>query len=113
VAEDVQRADRPLLVQQRHDQLRRHARDDRDVARVGRDVVDEQRHLARDRGADQAPPEFQGQRRDAVGIAHGVRGQQLAAPLVEQVDGERVELDEPRNQLRDSAGAARRGRGPP
>ena len=53
VAQDVQRADRPLLVQQRHHQLRGHAGNDRDVARVGCDVVDEQRHLAADGGADQ------------------------------------------------------------
>jgi hypothetical protein len=91
----------PLLVRERHDDFRRHAGNEVDVARVGRDVVHEQRHLAVDRGADEPAPALQRASARRCRVAHGVRRQQLAAPLVEQVHGEGVELDEARDQLRD------------
>ncbi len=81
-------------MQQRHDDLRRHAGHELDVARIGREVVDEERLLAGDRGADQPLPELQPKRFGAVGIADGVGDLQLAAALVEEVDGERFERDQ-------------------
>ena len=65
-AEEVERADRLRLVQQRHDDLRGHAGHELDVARIGREVVDEERLLARDRGADQPLTELQPERLVAV-----------------------------------------------
>ena len=53
-AEDVERANRPRLVHQRHDDLRVHAGHELDVARIGCQVVDEQRLLGRDRDADES-----------------------------------------------------------
>ncbi len=103
-AEDVQRADRPRLVQQRHDDLGVHARHELDVARIGRQVVDEQRLLAGDRRADEAVPRASAAGSVGVGarrVADRVRRTQLAAPLVEQVHGERLERDQPADQSRD------------
>ena len=101
VAEDVERADRPLLLQQRHHQLRRHPRDDRHVARVAGHVVDEQRHLAGDGGADQPLALLEPRRFGALGIADRVGDAQVVPPLVEQVDGKGVELDQARDELGD------------
>ena len=99
-AEEVERADRLRLVHQRHDDLRGHARHELDVARIGREIVDEERLLAGDRGANQALSELQPKRFVAVGIADGIGGLQLAAPLVEQIDGERFERDETADEQR-------------
>ena len=54
IREQVERADHLALVPQRHRQVRLHALDDADVARIGGDVVDEDRPLLGDRRADQA-----------------------------------------------------------
>src|SRR5262249_36994466 len=67
----------------------------------GRDVVHEQRHLAGHCGADEPVPELELQRARGLRIPDGIRDAQIAAPLVEQIDGERVELDQPRDEPRD------------
>ena len=72
---------------------------DLDVARIGVDVVDQQRRLSGDGGADQALAELQPHRFVAVRIADRVGDRQFAAALVEQIDRERVELDEPGDEL--------------
>ncbi len=100
-AEEVERADRLRLVQQRHDDLRRHARHELHVARIGREVVDHERLVARDRGADEPVTELEAKRLVARRIPDGVRGLQLAAPLVEEVDRERLERDQPADEDRD------------
>ena len=100
-AEDVQRADRLRLVQQRHDDLRCHAGHELDVARIGREVVDEQRLLAGDTAAPTRPcPSFSRSGSSRVGIADGVGGLQLAAAFVEQVDGKRFERDQAADEAR-------------
>ena len=100
VAENVERADGPLLVDQRHHELRRHPRDEVDVSRIVLDVVDEQRHLAEDRGADESLARLQPNRDVALRVADRVRDAHVGAALVEQVDGEGVELDEPCDERR-------------
>ena len=69
-----------------------------DVARIRCEIVDEQRLLAGDRGADETLTELQAQRFVVVRIADRVGHPQLAAPLVEQVDGERLERDQPADE---------------
>ena len=100
-AEDVQRADRPRLVPERHHHLGSHAGHELDVARIGRDVVHEQRCFAGDRGADQTDPRTQPDRLFRFRVPDGVRQPQLPPPFVEQVHRERLERDQPADQLRD------------
>ena len=102
VAEQVQRADHAPLAPQRHDQLRVRAGHRLDVARIGVDVVDENRLPFGDRRADQAVADLQPQRpRDIFRIADRVGDRQLLAVRIEQVDGKRLELRQPRDELRD------------
>ena len=102
VAEKIQRADHAALAAQRHDELGVRAGHGFDVARIGVDVVDEDRLPFGDRGADQALPHLHPQRaRDVVGIADRVRDRQLLAPRIEQVHGERLELRQAGDELRD------------
>ena len=98
MAEDVQRADRPRLVPERHHELRLHAGHELDIAGVGRHVVHEQRLLARDGGADEADPGTQLDRPFGFRIPDRVGHAQLAAALLEQVDRERIERDQPADQ---------------
>ena len=58
VAEQVERADHLALVAQRHRQLRLRARHHREVARILIDVVEQDRPLFGDRGADRALPDL-------------------------------------------------------
>ena len=62
VAEQIERADHAAFAAQRHDQLGVRAGHRFDVARIGVNVVDEQRLPIRDRGADQALPDLHAQR---------------------------------------------------
>ena len=98
--EEIQRPDGFRLVHQRHDDLRCHAGHEFDVARVGREVVDEERLLRRHGGADQPLPELQPERFVAVRIADGVLDLQLVAAIVEQVDGKRFERDQAADENR-------------
>ncbi len=100
-AEDVQRADRPRPVQQRHHQLRLHAGNELDVAGIDGHVVHDQRLLARDRRAHQADARGQPDRTLGLRITDGIRQPQLPAALLEQVHGERVERDQSPDQLGD------------
>ena len=102
VAQQVERADDAPLAAQRHDELGVRAGHRLDVARIGVDVVDENRLPFGDRGADQPLADLHAQRpHDVVGVADGVGDRQLLAARVEQVDGERLELGDARDQLRD------------
>ena len=65
-AEQVERANRLRLVEQRHDDFRRHPGDELDVSRIRREIVDAERLPVRDGGADQSLPELQAKRRHAV-----------------------------------------------
>ena len=66
-----------------------------------REVVDEQRMFARDRRTDQAGAELQPHRLARIRIADRICRAQFAAALVEQIDGERFERDQPADQARD------------
>ena len=101
MAENVERADRPLLVQQRDDELGRHAGHDGHITRVGRHVVHEQRHLARDRRAHQALARLEPHRRRRFRVPDRVGDAQIRPAVLAQIDGEGVELDQPRDQFRD------------
>ena len=84
-----------------------------DVARIRVHVVDEHRLPFGHGRADQPLPDLHAQRaRDVLGIADRVRDRQLVALRVEQIHGERLELRQARDQLRDLLRAARRGRAP-
>ena len=58
-------------------------------------IVGDERLLAHDRGADEPLAELQAERLDTVRIPDRVRHLQLAAALVEEVDGERLERNQP------------------
>ena len=109
-AQDVERADRLRLVHQRHGHRGRHAGHDFDVVRVGRDVADDQRLLRRRRRGRRGPCDSAQLEAGGIRIADGVADAELAALLVEQVDGERVELDEPADELGNPLAGARRSR---
>ena len=102
VAQQVERADDRPFAAQRHDELGVRAGHRLDVPRIGVHVVDEDRLPFGDRGADQALADLHPQRAcDFVRIADRVRDRQLVALGIEQVDRERLELREPRDELRD------------
>ncbi len=101
VAEQVQRADDASLAAERHDELRPRSGHRLHVPRIGVDVVDENRLAFGDGGADQPVPDLQPQPpHDIVRIADGVGDRQLLAARIEQVDGERLELGDARDELR-------------
>ncbi len=100
LAENVQRANRPGLVQQGDDDFGVHARHDLDVSRIGAQVVDEQRLLAGDCGADEPGAELQAERLVNLRVADRVGGAQFPSALVEEVDGKRLEGDEPADEPR-------------
>ena len=99
-AQDVERAERPRLVQQRHDHRRVHVRHEADIARIGvRSLTSTGCSVAT--AAPTRPCPSQPERRVALRITDHVGRAQLPAPLVEQVDGERVERDQPADKPRD------------
>ncbi len=98
-AQDVQGANRLVLVDERHGHRGRHPRHDLEVVRLGSDVADDQRLLRRDHPADQSLRDLELEARH-VRVADGVRDAQLCALLVEEVHGERVELDQAADQVR-------------
>ena len=101
VAEKVQRADHPPLAAERHHQLRVRAGHGFDVARIRVHVVDEEGLPRRHRGAHQAMPDLHPKRPgDVLRIADRVRDGQLVALRIQQIDGKRLKLREPRDQLR-------------
>ena len=102
VAEQVERADDAALAPQRHDELGVRARHGFDVARIRVHVVDETAAAPRRRPRRPDPcPTFTAacapRRRR---IADRVGNRELAALLIEQIDGEGVELREPGDELR-------------
>jgi hypothetical protein len=102
VAEQVQRADDAPLASQRDDELGLRAGHRLAVARIGMDVVDQQRLPFGDGGADQPLPDLHPQRpHDIVRIADRVGDRELFGARVEEIDGERLELGDARDQLRD------------
>ena len=68
--------------------------------RVDRDIPEDERLLRRDHLADDALRELDAE--IGVRVAHRVPDAELAALFVEQVHGERVELDQPADQLRNT-----------
>ena len=91
MAQDVERANHLRLIDQRHDQRRVHPRHVVLVARIALHVVEHHRPLLGDRGADDAFTDLEADGfGDPGGIAGRVGDAQLAALLVEQIDGERV-----------------------
>ena len=102
LAQQVERADDAPLAPQRHDELGVRAGHRFAVARIGVDVVDENRLPFGDRGADQPLAHFDAERPDdLVGVADGVGDRQLLGARIQQVDRERLELGDARDQLRD------------
>jgi hypothetical protein len=102
VAQQVERADHLALVAQRHGQLRLGAGDDRQVARILVDVVEQDRPLFGDRGPDRALADLQREvLDDLLRVADRVGDAQLLALLVEQIHGEHREIGEPGNQVGD------------
>ena len=72
------------------------------VPRVVVHVVDEQRMARFDGRADQALPHFHAQRARRLGrIADRVRDGELVALGIEQIDGERLKMRDPRDELGD------------
>ena len=103
VAQQVERANHLALVAQRDGELRLGARDHRQVAGVGIDVVQQDWALLGDRGADNALAKLQGEvLDDFLGIADRVGNAQLFALLVQQIHREHGELGEARDQLGNS-----------
>ena len=100
LAEDVQGADGPGLVQERNDELRLHARRELDVPGVGRDVVHEERLLRLHGGPDQAHARAQPHGALRLGIANRVGQAQISTALVPKVDGKCFERNEPADQPR-------------
>ena len=69
--------------------VRLDVRDHAHVARIGGDVVDQDRPLLGDGGADESLADLQAEVLDDVlGIADGVGDAQIAPAFVEQIDGE-------------------------
>ena len=104
VAQQVQRAQHPFLVPERHDELRVHSRDQAEIPRILMDVVHQDGPLLRHRGTDDALADLEAEVQHHVErIAFGVRDLQLLPLVVEHVDGEHRERrqpgDEPRNAL--------------
>jgi len=98
----LRRFSAPILAlpAQRDDELRLRAGHRFDVARIGAGVVDQDRLAIGDRGADQAAADRQAERpRDVLGIADRVGNRQIVALRIEQVDGERLEVGQARDQL--------------
>jgi hypothetical protein len=84
---------------ERHGDRRLHPRHHRDVARVRLDIADHDRLLARNDPADDALVRHQRevlQRRIADRVGDGER----VVALVQEIHGERVELEEPANEIR-------------
>ena len=78
---------------------RRHARHDLDVVRIGRDVAEDERLLRATTTRPTMPSDSLQLEAGRVRIADGIADAELAALLVEQVHGERVELDQPADEL--------------
>jgi hypothetical protein len=102
LAEQVERANHPALAPQRHDELGPRPGNDVDVARIGLDVVHEDRMAGRDRGADQALAHFHAQRARHFGwIADRVRDREFVALGIEQVDRKCLKVRQLLDELRD------------
>jgi hypothetical protein len=102
VAEEVERPEHPSFASQRNHELGAGSRDRFHVARVVPHVVDDHGRCLSDGGPDERFTGLQPQRvGNRVGVADRVRNPQLAALLGEEVHGERVELDETRDELWD------------
>ena len=98
-AEDVERADGPRAVDERHDDGRVHAGHVPLVVGVEVEVVDEHGAAILHRQTDESLPHRQPDRlRDAGRVAQRVVHVQPRAGRVQHVDGERVELDQPLDQ---------------
>ena len=102
VAQQVQRADDASLAAKRHDQLRLRSGHGVVIARVGAHVVDENRLSFGDRRADETVADRHPERaRRLLRIADGIRDRELVLLRIQQIDGERLELGEPGDELRD------------
>ena len=102
VAQQVERADDLALVAKGHCHLRPHAGHELVVPRVQAHVLDDDRALVRDGGADHALPDLQAEvADDLVRVAHRVGDVQVLALLVDEVDGEHGELRQAGDELRD------------
>jgi hypothetical protein len=88
-------------VQQRHDHRRIHVGHEADITWIRAEIAHEQRLLGCDRRADETLSELEAKGCVTFGIADHVGRAQLAAALVEQIDGERLERDQPRDEPRD------------
>ena len=91
-AQQVERANRAALAPERHHQLRLRAGHAVDVVRLVGHVVGQQRPAGRDRAADEPLAGLQPRGGRPVRIPFGVRDPDVAVPLVDQVDGHRVEV---------------------
>ena len=87
-------------MEQRHDDLGVHAGYELHVARVGSDVVDEQRLLVEHCRPQQPLAETHAHGRPVYGIPDRIRGSQLGTLLVEEINRKRLEVDEAADQLR-------------
>ena len=103
IAEQVQRAEHPLLVPQRYDELRVHSGYEAEISRVFVDVVDENRFLLRYRRPDDAFAHLEAEVQHHVEwITLCVRDLQFLPPLVEHVYGEHRERGQPSDQSGDA-----------
>ncbi len=101
-AEQVEGANDLALAEQRHDQLRPGARHDLDVAGIGEHVVHQDRARLGDRRSDDALADLQPHVPDLVfRVADGIGDVQVAAAFVDEVGGERRELGQAADHLRD------------
>ena len=98
LAEDIERTDGPRLVDQRDDDLGVHAGHELDVARVGGEVVDEQRLLG-DHRRLAAPHRDACARRARPPDTQSSTGSQLGTLLVEEINRKGLEVDEAADQL--------------
>ncbi len=102
--ENVERADHPRLVDQRHDECRPHARHQVLVARVPGDVLAQHRAPLGHRRPDEPFPHSQPNAlRNPRRVAERIGDPKLLTGRVEEIDGKGVEPEHPAQQLVDLA----------